>query len=265
MAEPADSAWLRGCATPGRRRERLRAPLTSARHRRVRAVRDAAGGLRVVFQPIRDLASGTVVGYEALSRFPTGSPMGWFNEAHQLGLGIELEIAAVSDAVAQRRPGWGYVSVNVSPAVVVAPPFLDLVARLPDPSRLVLELTEHSVVDDYGRLCGVLEEMRSGGVRIAIDDTGGGVSSLRHVLLISPDIIKLDRSLIERLDEDDRRQALAELMVQFSNRIEARLVAEGIERDEELAACLRHGIELGQGYLLGRPGSAPDPASGSVP
>jgi|SRR5436853_545649 len=223
------------------------------RSRRYRATRKAKERLRIVFQPIRDLADGTVVGYEALSRFDSGAPEAWFNQAHELGLGVEMELAAIKRALALAPDDWGYVSVNLSPTTAIAPAFFDLVSELSDPSRLVLELTEHTAVNDYRRLTAVLAELRSGGVRIAVDDVGGGISSFRHILMIAPDMIKLDRSLIATLQDDPRRRALADLMAQFCDRIGATLVAEGIERVQERTACLEHGIWLGQGYLLGRP------------
>jgi len=100
-----------------------------------------------------------------------------------------------------------------------------------------------------------VQRVRDAGLRIAVDDAGGGVSSFRHILMVAPEIIKLDRSLIADLDVHPGRQALADLLVQFAERTGAELVAEGIERPEELDACTRHGIRYGQGYLLGRPAS----------
>jgi len=209
--------------------------------------------LVVAFQPIRDLRTGDVLGYEALSRFTKGSPLHWFQEAHAVGLGRELEMTALAEAVKRRRPGWGFVAINVSPTTVVDPSFIRWVGQLPEPGRTTLELTEHSVVEDYDRLRGVLRDLRSGGISIAVDDAGGGVSSFRHILTISPDTIKLDRWFIDHLDCDAGRQAFADSVVQFADRIGVQLVAEGIEREEERLACLNHGITVGQGYLLGRP------------
>ena len=232
---------------------------TSSVRARARAVTRAASGLRVVFQPIFHLDSGRTVGYEALSRFPTGAPDEWFSEAHAVGKGPELEMRAVSEAVALRRDDWSYLSVNVSPLSLGAPRFVEFLLDLPDPHRLVVELTEHTPIGDYDTLCAAVERLRDAGVRTAVDDAGGGVSSFRHILMIGPEFIKLDRSLIAGLDTHPGRQALADLLVQFADRTSAQLVAEGIERTEELDACLRHGIHYGQGYLLGRPAPAVTP------
>ena len=122
-----------------------------------------------------------------------------------------------------------------------------------EPERLVVELTEHALVEDYERLRALLSRLRSLGVRIAVDDAGSGISSLRHIVTIAPEIVKLDRSLISRLDDDGPRRALGEAMVQFATKIGAVLIAEGIERAEERQACVELGIHFGQGYLLGRP------------
>lgn len=234
-------------------------------HRRVNSLRKrartlsrSADQLRVVFQPIFDLDLGEVVGHEALSRFPTGTPDQWFAEAHSVGRGPELETLAVSRAVALRGGGGSYLSVNVSPTSVVSPGFVDFVLAMPEPRRLVLELTEHTAVGDYDALSAAIGQLREAGVRIAVDDAGGGVSSFRHILMVAPEVIKLDRSLIAQLDTHPARQALADLLVQFADRTGAELVAEGIERIEELDACIRHGIRFGQGYLLGRPGALED-------
>ncbi len=105
---------------------------------RVRAVLQAGDQLRVVFQPIVDLVSGEVIGYEALSRFPEGQPDEWFAEAHALGLGVDFEMAAVVQSVALRHPAWGYVSINASPATLLSEEFAALVDRLEAPERLVV-------------------------------------------------------------------------------------------------------------------------------
>jgi EAL domain-containing protein (putative c-di-GMP-specific phosphodiesterase class I) len=179
-----------------------------------------------------------------------------------MGRGLELEMRAISEAVALRSDAWPYLSVNVSPMALASADFVKFILDFPEPRRLVLELTEHSAVGDYDALSAALKQLRNGGLRIAVDDAGGGVSSFRHILMVAPEIIKLDRSLIADLDKHPGRQALAELLVQFADRMGADLVAEGIERGEERDACHRHGIAYGQGYFLGPPSAAPANASG---
>jgi EAL domain-containing protein (putative c-di-GMP-specific phosphodiesterase class I) len=119
--------------------------------------------------------------------------------------------------------------------------------------RIVLELTERLEVSEYGPLLAALTPLRECGLRIAVDDAGSGFASMRHVLHIRPDIIKLDRSLIAGIDDDQGQRALGAAMAEFARQTGATIVAEGIETQEELAAVSGLGMTAGQGYLLGRP------------
>lgn len=120
-----------------------------------------------------------------------------------------------------------------------------------------MELTERLAVDEYAPLLAALEPLRGCGLRIAIDDTGSGFASMRHVLQLRPDIIKLDRSLIAGLDRDPAQQALGAAMVEFAHDIGAQIVAERIETPAELATVTQLGMTSGQGYFQGRPRSTP--------
>lgn len=222
------------------------------RGQRARALREVTEGLRVVFQPIRRLHDNELIGYEALSRFPAGTPDSWFTEAHDLGLGVHLEMTAIIQAVALRQPDWGHVSINVSATTVLASEFVDLVGRLQEPRRLVVELTEHAAVADYNKLDDGLRRLRDAGVRVAVDQASGGLAS-DHIRRIAPDIIKVDRSLIADLDTHVAHRASVKAIVESAAGIGASVVAEGIEREEERAASLQLGVQFGQGYLLGRP------------
>ena len=121
------------------------------------------------------------------------------------------------------------------------------------PERIVVELTERSPVADYARLTAALAPLRSAGVRLAIDDVGAGFSSMRHILRLSPELIKLDRSLVAGIDDNPGQKALFAAMLSFASHIGAGLVAEGIETSSELATLAELGVDTGQGYLLGRP------------
>lgn len=214
------------------------------------------------FQPIHELATGTVIGVEALARFvgDGGSPEHWFSEAATVGLGADLEFAALESALtaAARLPAPLYVALNLSPATCLDP-------RLPGfleqsgvaVSRIVLELTENLAVDEYTPLVTALAPLRQRGLRIAVDDAGSGFASMRHILHLRPEIIKLDRSLIAGIDDDAGQRALGAAMVEFAKQIGAHLVAEGIETDAELTAVTRLGMSAGQGYFLGRPSVYP--------
>ena len=210
----------------------------------------------IFLQPIHALETGLSAGAEALARFTDASkrpPNLWFGEAFEVGLGVDLEIAAVRNALAAAAyvPPGHYMSLNVSPESALSGRLLPLLAES-GLSNLVLEVTEHSGIEDYAALEAALAEMRPY-ARIAIDDFGAGYSSLRHILALEPDILKLDMSLVRDIDKDPAKRALAGAMVGFAGRVNARIVAEGIERVEERDVLRDLGVTYGQGYLFSRP------------
>ncbi len=220
----------------------------------------AAGGPSMVYQPVVELGSGAQVGVEALARFPQGTPgpARWFADAASVGTGSELELGCVRAALGalESFPGR-FVSLNVSASTVIGPALARALEGA-DLRRVVLEITEHEEVDDYAGLRGALRPLREAGVRVAVDDAGAGFASLRHVLALAPDLVKLDLALVAGIDADRARQALAAAMVTFTGSIGAAVIAEGVETDAELD-CLRGlGVPLGQGYHLGMPSSAPE-------
>ena len=219
------------------------------------------GGPTMVFQPIIELATGKPVGAEALARFPAQpnrTPEEWFADAADVGLGVELELAAIRAAVAQldALPAGTYLSLNAGPDTVVSPQLHQLLRSAPG-SRLVVELTEHIAVADYAALTEALDALRCRGVRLAVDDAGSGFSSLQHILNLRPDIIKLDRTLVEAIDADPARRALAGSLLTFANEIGAQVIAEGIENLREQTVLRRLGVRYGQGFHLGGPGPMP--------
>lgn len=240
-------------------RERLQARQREQRRRVIEEIVENQA-LAMVFQPIVDLATSTSVGVEALARFTTGSPRRpdeWFAEAAAVGLGKELELLAVSkaaEAVDQLAPE-AYLSVNVSPATALDARLVQALG--PAAGRCVLELTEHSRVDQYEELLAAVGELRRLGVRIAVDDAGSGYAGLQHILRVAPDIIKLDIELIRGIDTDPARQALAAALVSFGEQIGATITAEGIETEQELATLQRLRVHYGQGYYLGHPAPLP--------
>jgi EAL domain-containing protein (putative c-di-GMP-specific phosphodiesterase class I)/ActR/RegA family two-component response regulator len=217
--------------------------------------------MSIVFQPIVELATRTTVGVEALSRFaaePLRSPDLWFNEAISVGLGPELEMKAVRSAVAQlqRIPESSFLAVNVSPELVLSGKLDELVDEAICP-RLVLELTENVEVEDYGPIHDRMAPLRELGARVAVDDTGAGFSSLRHILLLQPEIIKLDRSLTHGVDHDPARRALASSLVSFAQDVNANLIAEGVETAGELETLERLGTHWVQGFHIAMPEPLP--------
>ena len=201
-----------------------------------------------------ELAGLRTVGVEALSRFPagTGSPQEWFAAAAAAGAGTSLELRALHNAVTVLPDLAGFLSLNVSPATAMTTSFTRLLGRLPL-HDIVVELTEHDAVADYPALLTHLAPLRADGLRIAVDDAGAGFASMRHVLTLVPDLIKLDLSLVRGVHADAPRRALAAALTTFAAQTGALVVAEGVETADELR-CLRElGVHYGQGYHLGRP------------
>jgi PAS domain S-box-containing protein len=212
-----------------------------------------------VFQPEFDLETGTLVGYEALTRFTDGTrPDLRFAQADAAGLGLELEAATLASAIegAKDIPAGCWLSLNASPELILEHARLAELLAGRGERAIVLEVTEHAVVGDYVALQEAVTALGEG-VQIAVDDAGAGFSSLRHVIELQPDFVKLDIGLIRGIDGDDARRALVAGMAHFATETGCLLVAEGIETAAELAALRTLGVGFGQGFLLGRPGPLP--------
>jgi len=228
---------------------------------------DIHRGPVIVYQPIVDLMTGLRVGAEALSRFPAEwgmTPDLCFAEAHSVGLGHELEILALRRAAEAVDEVSGYVALNVSPATLIREDCRALLATLPL-DRVLLELSEHDPVEDYNGLLVALDPMRRSGMRLAIDDVGAGFSSLRHIVLTHPDVIKLDRSIVDGVSHDDVLSTLVRSLVAFAGSAGARVVAEGIETQDDAVWLRGLGVDYGQGWFFGRPGPMSDLLSASTP
>lgn len=212
---------------------------------------------RVIFQPIIDSRNGEVVAYEALSRFhaqPQQGPDRWLADAALVGLRETLELALLSNALEQlpALPTNVRLSLNISPSTILAGGIHQVLHGAPL-DRLVLEITEHDAIEDYTPIGIALDDLRRAGLSLAIDDAGAGYASFRHILKLSPEIIKLDRSITGGIDESPEQQALASAMLGFSERTRSKLVAEGVETPAERDTLLELGVCFHQGYLLGRP------------
>ena len=234
--------------------------LESVRRRTRGAIRGQ--GRSLVLQPIVDVLTGVADGVEALARFDSPQPpCEWFAQAEPVGLRLPLEIAAARTALAALdRPGHvGYLSLNLSAEAILSEEFSALVAAT-DPCRLVVEITEHAAVEDYEALTTALRRPRAAGLRLAVDDAGAGYASLRHILKLSPDFIKIDLSLVRDIHLDEVRQALVTLLVHFARKVDAVLVAEGVEQQAELDTLVGLGVRHMQGYLLCPPCADPPSA-----
>jgi EAL domain-containing protein (putative c-di-GMP-specific phosphodiesterase class I) len=214
------------------------------------------GGPTMVFQPIVDIDSRVPAGYEALARFrDQRTPDTWFAEAWGVGLGSDLEVMAVANALREFTASGldGYVSVNLSPGALEFVETIDSLSVLAS-DRLVIEITEHAAIRDPRMLLNRLADFRAAGGKLAIDDMGTGYSGLTHLIELSPDIVKLDRSLVTGIAHGNARHSLARFLVAFCAEVGATIIAEGVETEEESATLHAIGVRLAQGYLFARPG-----------
>lgn len=226
-------------------------------------IRDEA--VTIVHQPIVEVHSGTVLGYEALSRFtakPLQGPSLWFEDAERVGRRTELELFALRRALAQlpNLPSDCYLSLNASPPTVLSGRLPGMFAGLPV-DRLVLEVTEQHPIDSYEQFAAALSPLRQAGLRLAIDDVGAGFASLKHILRLSPHLIKLDHSLTHAVIHSRSARALAAALTGFAIETGTTVLAEGIETEEQLDLLTALGVSLGQGFLLGRPAPLPERTS----
>lgn len=232
-----------------RKEERMEEQALARLTRLQQAMQD---GTRIAYQPILHLADRQVIGFEALSRFSAnGLPAEWFAQAASAGLTIDFELSCLIRSLASRpRQSNAYLSLNASPESILSGRLQPLLATSPN---LVIEISERALIPDYKALNEALAPLRALGVRLAIDDAGSGLLGLRHIILLQPQLVKLDFSLVHQIDTSASQRALARTLVTFAHSLNATVVAEGIESQAELEVLLALGVECGQGYLLGRP------------
>jgi diguanylate cyclase (GGDEF)-like protein len=221
----------------------------------VEALLAKEGSIVPVYQPVLELATGRVAGYEALARMPEGPfrpPDQWFTQAHRAGLGPALEAAALRAALqAHDRPERTFLALNVSPGALLS---AEVRAALPDDlAGIVIELTEHELFSTDLALDRELELLRARGARIALDDAGNGYAGLQQIIRVMPDILKLDRSLVDGVHDDPHRFALLEALISFASTTRAAICAEGVEALEDLAVLAAMDVTYAQGWALARP------------
>ncbi len=216
------------------------------------------------YQPIVRLSDGTTVGYEALIR-KHGSEVGTteaiFRQAARVGLGIEMELFAAEMSLS-RMPeldALEYISINASPSLICDDRFETAISGV-DRRKLVVEVTKYSENANIPNLLKRLTDLRQSGVRIAIDDVGSGYSDFQRITQISPDILKIDRSIVTQLDRDAKKRAAIAALQYFAAETGPTVVAEGVEREEEATALRKLGVPLAQGWLFGR-AAIPDQAT----
>lgn len=217
------------------------------------------------FQPIVDLTTASIHGYEALGRGPAGtalaSPAKLIEMATVEGRLWELDQlfrrTAIRSAGNQRLSG--YLFLNVEPNILSDPSFHEGLTRQHllenglSPDRVVFEVTERAALTNSSAFLRTLDHYRSQGYQIAIDDTGAGYSNLVMLARLNPSYIKLDMELIRGIHEDQYRQAIVKSFVGLARMTGSRVIAEGIEEMNELKTLIRLGVHFGQGFLLGRP------------
>lgn len=224
-----------------------------------------------VFQPIIDLNSGKSIGCEALIRGPQGSvlhtPSLLFQAAIRHGRQLQLELLCRKRSLerfAEMAPG-GQLFLNVTASLLSSPDHqhgftADLLRQLGIPvESIVIELSEQHPFDHQGLTHAAVEHYRNMGFQIAIDDLGAGYSGLRLWSELQPEFVKIDKHFISNLDLDPVKREFVQSISRIGRNLGCKVLAEGIERKEEMVALQRMGIGLGQGYLLGRPEPEPRP------
>ena len=223
---------------------------TTARELRAARIPEVESLLSTVFQPIVCLRTGEPAAFEALSRFSNGNPQEMFDRAQLHGTQESLEAAALRSALAAWE-GTVPVSLNLTGATIGSPQVEAALAG--DLSHVILELTESDSAASSPTALAAIAELRSRGARIAVDDFGIGFSNVERVALLDPDLLKLDMSLVRGIDRNPMLQAVVRGCLAYVEQTGAVVCAEGIETAAELHTLLELGVQLGQGYLLGRP------------
>jgi EAL domain-containing protein (putative c-di-GMP-specific phosphodiesterase class I) len=216
------------------------------------------GRVRAHFQPIVDLERGEVCGYEALARFtgwPDVPPADFFAAAERHGMAGALEARTVRSAL-EARPRRGsdpLLSINVSPSALVSSEVGVVFEEAERLDGVIVEVTEQSDTD-LGELSGTLRRLRARGALVAVDDAGSGYGSLGRITALRPHFVKLDRSIVGDVHDDPAKAAVVEMLSELAERMDSTIIAEGVERLEDLDALIRMRVPLGQGYAFGRPG-----------
>jgi diguanylate cyclase (GGDEF)-like protein len=216
-------------------------------------------GLWIAAQPIVEIDTGRPHAYEALARFFTRGgqgPLHWFALADEFGMRAELELACLREAfeLTARLPGGALLSVNLSAPLLGDPRTAELLDACPDTRKLIVEVTEETLVRQEAAAARASAELRERGIRIAVDDVGAGYSGLSQLATLRPDYLKLDRVLVRGIEADPGRAALMHALADYARDTGGLLVAEGVETPEELACVRAAGAPLVQGFLLARPG-----------
>jgi len=219
--------------------------------------------LYIDYHPIVITETQEIFGYEALARGTMRSmrrPEVMFEIAAQTDMIWELSRLCRNTAIqgmSEKLRDNQLLFINVDPHDFTDPAFTELDLKVPDPSRVVLEITERTAIRDYPKFRGRLKDFRDKGYRFAVDDAGSGYAGLGSIANLEPNFIKLDISLINCIDQNFIKQSLVETMVRFANDQGAMVIAEGVERAEEYSTVKSLGVHLVQGFFLHPPQTTP--------
>ena len=252
LAEAREEAGLTSLVAARRRRQQLFDLVLSRQ-------------ITSVYEPIVEVESRTVFGYEALARGPEGSelhsPRVLFATATEQDLLFQLDCLCRQSGLhgAKDLPGGAKLFLNVRPTTIHDPAFrAESISKTLEacglrPQDMVFEISEQESIGNFDIFREVRDYYRGLGFQIALDDTGAGYASLEAVMELSPDFIKMDRAFVHGIDEDQGRQELLRALRSVADRIGARIIGEGLDTLEELATLGRLGIPYGQGWLFGKP------------
>ncbi len=221
--------------------------------------------ISVLAQPIMNLRSGDIFGWEILTRGPRHTPFYFpaelFEFAHQSDLLYKMESLVLRKAFQEisEREINEQVFINVTSISLCHPMFLEEIlgclAQFPgiEPSQIVLEITERHKIGDFRQMTSIMGKCRQHGFRFAVDDAGAGYASLHSISELIPDMIKIDKALIKNIDQASAKQSLLKALLLFAENINCRVIAEGVEREEEAEILFQHEVEMGQGYYFAPP------------
>ncbi len=238
-------------AAEARLRHTLHAALEPAVFDVVGRVADPA----VALQPIYHVEGGTIIGYEALARFGgSQNTAETFRVAAERGLGVEIEIVALTAALRRldELPGRIPLGVNLSASALADTRVRQLLDGV-DTGRLVIELTQQSEVTNVSELRASCRAWQAAGAVFCIDGAGRGFFEYERIIELEPEMIKIDRSLVQGCDGNEARRQQILGLVSLSRRMGALSVGMGVERSEELVTLAKLGVDAVQGHLLGRP------------
>jgi len=224
----------------------------------VRRLLSDPGRLTLVAQPIVDLRNGVITGYEALARFELEQPASpdlVFAAANGCGLGDALEALVVERALglAVQLPPNCFLSINVDPDHLTASRVFDVIVAHGPLDRVVFELTEQRRATDIDQVARCLAKLRQHGAYVAVDDAGAGYSGLLQILKLRPQFVKHDRALVSAVHADEAKRAMVQMVGEVAARLDAWVIAEGIEDEQELRALAQLSVPLGQGNFLALP------------